>query len=195
MMIPAEHYGPCLMQPDLPSGINPLDQLRPIVLPQHDISWWPLAPGWWALIISPLVILALVYWLKPQILSRQAEKKRWQSIHSLLEKLYLECQSRKENSLALQDYLQNSNAILKRTVHYFGSDPAIGSLIGDEWIKFLKKIYAPKTTSYAYLYSQQLYAKTCTENISLDELHHWACAWVKAFQKQSKNARRIKMDD
>ena len=37
---------------------NPLDQLRDIHLPEP-ISWWPLAPGWWLLII---IALALMVW-------------------------------------------------------------------------------------------------------------------------------------
>jgi len=36
---------------------NPLDQLRDIHLPEP-ISWWPLAPGWWILIIASCLLLA-----------------------------------------------------------------------------------------------------------------------------------------
>lgn len=38
---------------------NPLDQLRDIHLPEP-ISWWPLAPGWWILIIAGCLLLGWI---------------------------------------------------------------------------------------------------------------------------------------
>lgn len=183
------------MQTDLLNGSDPLDQLRPIIMPEHDASWWPLAPGWWALMGLLFITLILIWWLTPKILARQAEKKRWQLTHSLLENLYIECRSQSESSLALQHYLQTSNAIFKRAVHYFLKDPAITSLTGKEWVKFLNKVSPQITGAYAYLYEQQLYAKSLEENIKLEELHHWACSWVIALKKQSKNIRQLKTND
>ena len=46
---------------------DPLANLRDIHLP-GDVSWWPLAPGWWVLIIllSVLAIWSLIQWRKRQ---------------------------------------------------------------------------------------------------------------------------------
>jgi hypothetical protein len=38
------------------TATNPLDQLRDIHLPEP-ISWWPLAPGWWFVIIGGCLFL------------------------------------------------------------------------------------------------------------------------------------------
>jgi len=180
------------MPSELLNSSDPLDQLHPIIMPEHSVSWLPLAPGWWVLAGLLLVIPALIWWMKPRILARQLEKKLWQSSRNLLEQLYLECYSQPEITLALQNYLQSSNVIFKRAVHYFLKDPAAGSLVGEEWVEFLKKVYLPVKDGYEYLYGQQLYAKSCKENIKLEELHGWAVCWINAFQK---NLHRVKSDD
>lgn len=61
------------------TAANPLDQLRDIHLPEP-ISWWPLAPGWWILIIGGCLLLG---WLisifyrryNAKLYRRQALKK------------------------------------------------------------------------------------------------------------------------
>ncbi|MEM9280569.1 MAG: DUF4381 domain-containing protein [Verrucomicrobiota bacterium] len=45
------------MNPDPPS----LDQLRDIIVPP-DISWWPLAPGWWVLILGGVILVTVLAW-------------------------------------------------------------------------------------------------------------------------------------
>lgn len=42
--------------PTTAAAANPLDQLRDIHLPEP-ISWWPLAPGWWLVIIGGCLLL------------------------------------------------------------------------------------------------------------------------------------------
>jgi hypothetical protein len=49
-----------------PQMLAQLDQLRDIRLPEA-IGWWPVAPGWWALLalVSVLVVSAVVWtWLR-----------------------------------------------------------------------------------------------------------------------------------
>ena len=43
------------MKPDL-------SQLRDIHLPPP-VSWWPLAPGWWLLLGTLLLLTAIAFWL------------------------------------------------------------------------------------------------------------------------------------
>lgn len=59
---------------------DPLAQLRDIHLPEP-ISWWPLAPGWWALII---LCLALSIWLVSRAVQRwRANLYRRQALQKL----------------------------------------------------------------------------------------------------------------
>ena len=59
---------------------NPLDQLRDIHLPEA-IGWWPLAPGWWLLII--LVCLGLITLARLFLRRRQASAYRRQALQKL----------------------------------------------------------------------------------------------------------------
>ena len=52
--------------------MNPLDQLQPTIAPPP-VSWWPLAPGWWALLVLLIAIIAgICVWYRrhPQRLRR-----------------------------------------------------------------------------------------------------------------------------
>ncbi|MEJ8475067.1 DUF4381 domain-containing protein [Roseibium algae] len=49
-----------------PQMLDQLDQLRDIRLPEA-ISWWPVAPGWWALLslVCALVVSAVIWtWIR-----------------------------------------------------------------------------------------------------------------------------------
>lgn len=41
--------------------MNNLEALRPIILPEQS-SWWPLAPGWWILLVLLLALLTGFFW-------------------------------------------------------------------------------------------------------------------------------------
>lgn len=174
------------MQTESLDTIDPLEQLRPIVLPTHDVSWWPLAPGWWVLMAVLLLIVIIAWCLKPGFVTRQTFRKRWQYTQTLLENLYIECSAKGESPVALQHYLQQSSEIFKRTVRHLADNPSIASLTGEKWINFLKSIPLATTDHYEHLYGNQLYARRCEQNINLEDLHRWACAWLKAFKKHHK---------
>ena len=54
---------------------DPLSQLRDIHTPDP-VSWWPLAPGWWILIVLIIAaIVALVVWLNKR--SRTTSQSQW----------------------------------------------------------------------------------------------------------------------
>jgi len=166
-----------------------LEQLLPIIAPEHDVSWWPLAPGWWLLMTLIVTGILLWRWLRPILLARQAEITRWESAYHLLENIYLESCSKADPSLARQNYLQESNTLFKRIVHHYVKDSTIASSIGSAWVNYLRDIYSPDTEGFEYLYGQHLYAKSCEENIRLEDLHSWAKSWLISFQKKSTSTK------
>ncbi len=175
---------PPIMQAESFGGSNPLDQLRPIIQPAHDISWWPLAPGWWLLLGLLIVLVLFTLWLKARSRTKQAEKKRWDNAYQNLEDFYQECLSQKDRSVAIQNYLQKSNEILKRAVHHHVTYASQATLTGNDWVSFLKTIPLARNICCAHFYGNQLYAKRCEENIPIEEIHQWTCAWLQAFQQQ-----------
>ena len=69
-----------MANPSTESAANPLDQLRDIHLPEP-VSWWPLAPGWWILIIGGGVLSA---WLIHYLYRRyRANRYRRQALQQL----------------------------------------------------------------------------------------------------------------
>lgn len=56
--------------------------LRDIHLP-NAISWWPLAPGWWLLFISILLIIILVFIITKKILQPTLRKQASKTLDSI----------------------------------------------------------------------------------------------------------------
>lgn len=104
--------------------MNPLAQLKDIHAPT-EVSWWPLAWGWWALgvMIIAVIVLAMLVIKKRRALL-QGKKDAVDALNQL--------------SLSGQDYAKNANAILKRfAMHYFADENPAG-LHGKAWIEWLQ---------------------------------------------------------
>lgn len=168
--------------------MNPLDQLRPIILPDYDVSVWPLAIGWWFL-LGLITLLILGFFILRPILKKQREKKQLQeNTSSLLNSLYAECAQQANKPEALQNYLQKSNDVFKRVVHANKYLAPFAQLTGKQWIDLIVKI--DSDSPFANYYGDHLYAARCNENINLKALHDWACEWVKLADKNAKKIAR-----
>ena len=99
---------------------NNLPDLRDIHLPEHGISIWPLAHGWW-LIIALIVLTVFLFWLITFL--RRKSKKRYalKLIGSL-----------RDNNL---NSIIKMSEILRRICVY--KYPQATSLFGQQWIDFL----------------------------------------------------------
>ena len=106
-----------------PAGQNPLDQLKAIHTPA-DVSAWPLAWGWWALIAVVLIILisAVIMWRKQR---RFTGAKR--------EALTLLASTDTQVSTAPA----NINAILKRVSRHYDEKAMASSRSGEQWQHYL----------------------------------------------------------
>ena len=107
------------------SPANPLDQLRDIHLPEP-ISWWPLAPGWWLLIIAAVVLAA---WLVVHLYNRyNAGLYRRQALKKLDQLAALESQQQ----------LRQLFELLKQTANSAYPQLYPGSRGTEAFISFLK---------------------------------------------------------
>lgn len=141
------------------SSMNPTDplaNLRDIHLP-GEVSFWPLAPGWWVLIIITLAliiwgILKWLQWRKRQLLLHEvkAELVRIESDyakHQIVRKLVTDC----------------SQLLRRLVVLRIGRDQG-ANLTGQEWRNYLQEIgiTTQPDETYLELLSDGQYQRTIT---------------------------------
>lgn len=99
-----------------------LDQLRPLHLPEA-IGWWPLAPGWWGLLILVILIIGLWLW--------------WHHRQALLRTALKELDAIQNAELNNADFATRLNQLLRRVALANYPSQEVASLNGDNWLKFL----------------------------------------------------------
>ncbi|MEZ8819760.1 DUF4381 domain-containing protein [Vibrio sp. 10N.222.54.A1] len=101
---------------------QPLD-LSPVIAPDAP-TWWPLAWGWWAVVITAIALIALVFFILKRRKNNQQAKQEALSYFS--------------NSQS-QDGLSPSKAqrILRQAALSYFPREKIAGLSGDDWLKFL----------------------------------------------------------
>lgn len=134
--------------------MNPLDQLADITTPA-DVSMWPLAWGYWLVIV--VVLTALVLSAVSIIKYRNTRREKYKAQLAL-------------NSIALQDpyFAHKVQVILKAlTAHYL---PPVNSqtLFGGQWLSLMLAIYKGKQpdeiTQAVTAINTSLYSKNTQSN-------------------------------
>ncbi len=101
--------------------------LRDIHLPDP-LGWWPLAPGWWLLVLLMLAVIAWLFWRWRQ--QQRGEHALDVALHELG---YLQGKHG-NNTKAL---LRELSVLLRRVaISQYGRQQVAG-LTGDAWVKFL----------------------------------------------------------
>ena len=113
-----------------PQQADPLASLRPMHLPEP-VSWWPPAPGWWALATLATLALCLLGWWIVRRWRRLAFRR--EAINEL-DRL-LNCYRIDGDNKA---FVQAVNALIKRTVLAYESRQHISGLSGEKWLSFLQ---------------------------------------------------------
>lgn len=81
---------------------NPLANLRDIHLPEQ-ISWWPIAPGWWLLIILSFI---LIIWFGYKLRQRHQFRKTYRYCQAELETIDQVYQNTTDARAMLSEYSQ-----------------------------------------------------------------------------------------
>ena len=123
--------------------------LKELHLPEA-IHWWPLAPGWWLLIVLVIGLSVLIGWL---LYRRYQSNRDKRAAKRALQQSYQAWQQHQNNQL----FLQQANQILKRLCR--SRLPQGLSLSGDAWVDFLNQsaTSTPFTGNNAKALSQGLY--------------------------------------
>ena len=141
-----------------------LSQLKDLHLPQEP-SVWPLAAGWWLVILCALaVVIALsvlfvLYWTG-------LRRTTWQEFKRL-------------SGLPDNAYLPALNKLLKRVAIH--NKPSSASLYGKAWFSFLNKT---KDVSFTQedidLFQKRLYnGSVKMKRAQREHIHSCATAWLK----------------
>lgn len=107
---------------------EPSLNLRDIHLPDP-ISWWPIAPGWWLLIITVLIITLIIFLSRKLYRSKQLKR----DIHTeldLIKQQFKKTQNRSQLAKSL-------SILLRRASISFYPAKNIAGLTGESWLAYL----------------------------------------------------------
>ncbi len=110
---------------------EPLAQLRDIHLPEP-ITWWPLAPGWYVLIILLLLLMiAIAYGLYLRQRNARAKNKALDLL-----KTYKEHYEKDRNA---QMASARISELLRRVALVYYPRSQVASIHGEDWVVFLNQ--------------------------------------------------------
>ncbi|MDI1352526.1 MAG: DUF4381 domain-containing protein [bacterium] len=108
-----------------------LTQLHDIHLPPS-IGWWPLAPGWYALLLGlTITVIVAVYFVYKKHLNALAKKQALLLLHAY------SVQYEKDHNGQLAS--ARISELLKRVALVYYPRQSVASICGDEWIDFLNQ--------------------------------------------------------
>jgi hypothetical protein len=143
-----------------------LDRLHDIALPP-EVPWWPLAPGWYAVIA---LVLAAAVWLSCRAW------KRWRS------------DAYRRAALQELKSLQTAAAIaelLRRTALAIAPRPVIAELTGSAWLDWLaRQCDEPLPENVRDQLTAGVYGNATSEN-DLSKLREYATRWITCHNLQS----------
>lgn len=117
-----------------PQNLNPQSMdpqnldLRDIHLPDP-VSWWPIAPGWWIVLASLILIIAIIIVSRKIYISRQLRRDIRAELEDI-KKQYLQTQNKAQLAKAL-------SILLRRASISYYPKTDIAGLIGKNWLAYL----------------------------------------------------------
>jgi hypothetical protein len=148
---------------------DPLASLHPLRLPEP-IGWWPLAPGWWALLLSAVLVLAILGYLLRRHYRKNAYRRR-----ALLQLQTLATEYLAKNDTGI--YFSQINALLKSVALLAYPRTEVAAQHGAAWRAFLNRSLPPAQQLQPW-FDDAAYQKTCPQ-IDVLQVHQAAQHWIK----------------
>ena len=148
---------------------DPLADLHPLRQPDL-IGWWPLAPGWWLLLLAAILCLASLIFVLLRRYRRNAYRRR---ALIQLQRLHTDYAARREYS----QYLSELNTLLKSVALVASPRADIAASHGEAWRAFLNTSL-PREEHFESAFNDAVYQKTCPE-LDVQQLHRSAQHWIK----------------
>lgn len=152
-----------------------LANLKDIQLP-NPIGVWPLAPGWWILIIISILLILFIGWQAWQVYLRNRAKKK--ALRLLAD--YKNDYQATQNSI---DTAAKLSILLRRVAIAYYPRQQVASLKGEAWIDFLDKhskhtLFADKAELLLSL-PYQANTNQSTQPVPCNPLFNAVEAWIK----------------
>lgn len=112
---------------------EPTLNLRDIHLPDP-VSWWPIASGWWLLIITAFIIAAIIFLSRKIYRSKQLKR----DIHAELDVIKQQFQKTENRS----QLAKSLSTLLRRASISFYPAKNIAGLTGESWLAYLDRTNA-----------------------------------------------------
>lgn len=147
----------------MPQDENSLDRLNDIVIPP-DVSWWPLAPGWY--VLSGLFLLAVSWFL-------WRVGKKWKA--NAYRRFAL-------RELAGLDDAASIAELLRRTALAVTPRSEVARSSGSQWVDWLAaQCPVPIPPQVRHQLSRGIYEREA-ESTEVDLLHDYAAKWISGHQ-------------
>lgn len=146
-----------------------LDRLHDIVLPEP-VSWWPLAPGWYAVIGLGVVASVFFAWRAFRYWKKNAYRRA--ALHEL-------SQATSTAQIAL---------ILRRAALAMAPRESIASATGDAWVDWLER-QGPDTVS-ANVRRELVHGiyRRSVDNAPVKELQQFAVQWISHHRNSDRES-------
>jgi len=157
--------------------------LRDIHLPEA-ISWWPIAPGWWIIFASIILIITAIFISRKIYLKKQLGRE----IHTELDDIKRQYKQTKNKS-----QLAKSLSILLRraNISYYPKTDSAG-LIGSEWLTYLDSTMTASSTNKKFqsdigkvLLSAPYLPDDANLNFDATKLIHLCESWLGSTHKKT----------
>ena len=144
--------------------------LSPIITPSAP-SWWPLEWGWWAVIITAIALIALVFFIV---------KRRQKNQHAKNEALTC-LRSRQSSNVLSPSAAQD--LVRQAALSYFPREKVAG-LSGDDWLTFLdaqlaKPLFAAKQSQWQQALYQDIPLMTDEQKKAQQQLVNDCETWLR----------------
>lgn len=173
-----------LLPPTQASAADPLAELKDIHLPA-DIGLWPPAWGWWLLLISAIVAVALLVFFIRRHRLRNAYRAQ------AIAELNTSAQQFGDNHNA--EYLQALSVILRRTALSGFGNHFNASLKGAEFLQWLDAQCSTTQLQFSQGEGKALLLGPYQKNPEFNRtaLHKLSILWIKEHRNQWQRTKKI----